>query len=44
MATSANTFMDTKTKILDVAERHFAQFGFEGTSLRGIIKDATVNV
>ncbi len=36
--------MDTKTKILDVAEKHFALFGFEGTSLRGIIKDAKVNV
>ncbi|HEY9719127.1 MAG TPA: TetR/AcrR family transcriptional regulator [Trichormus sp.] len=34
----------TKQQILDVAERHFANYGFAGTSLRGIIKDAEVNV
>lgn len=35
---------DTKTHILDIAERHFARDGFAGTSLRAIIKDAGVNV
>ncbi len=35
---------DTRTHILDVAEKHFATNGFAGTSLRGIIKDAKVNV
>ncbi len=35
---------DTRTQIMNVAEEHFAQFGYEGTSLRGIIKDAQVNV
>lgn len=35
---------DTKTHILDVSEKHFAQDGFAGTSLRAIIKDAGVNV
>ncbi|MBY0358842.1 MAG: TetR/AcrR family transcriptional regulator [Candidatus Obscuribacterales bacterium] len=35
---------DTKTHILDVAERHFAIYGFAGTTLRGIIKEADVNV
>lgn len=34
----------TRDNILDVAERHFASFGYAGTSLRGIIKDANVNV
>jgi len=35
---------DTKSQILDVAEKHFARDGFAGTSLRAIIKDARVNV
>lgn len=35
---------DTKTHILNIAEQHFANYGFGGTSLRGIIKDANVNV
>lgn len=34
----------TRDNILDVAERHFATFGYAGTSLRGVIKDAGVNV
>lgn len=34
----------TKDQILDIAERHFAIYGFAGTSLRGIIKEAKVNV
>jgi AcrR family transcriptional regulator len=34
----------TKQQILDVAESHFAIYGFAGTSLRGIIKDAKVNI
>lgn len=36
--------MDTKELLIDVAEKHFATNGFAGTSLRGIIKDAKVNV
>lgn len=35
---------NTKEQILDIAESHFASFGFAGTSLRGIIKEANVNV
>lgn len=35
---------DTKQQILDAAEHHFAIYGFTGTSLRGIIKDAQVNI
>lgn len=35
---------DTRTHILDIAERHFAMNGFAGTTLRGIIKEAKVNV
>lgn len=38
------TQIDTKQQILDMAERHFAVYGFAGTSLRGIIKDAKVNI
>lgn len=34
----------TKDHILDIAERHFAVYGFAGTSLRGIIKEAKINV
>lgn len=36
--------VDTKQQILDTAERHFAEYGFAGTTLRGIIKDANVNI
>ncbi len=39
-----NNAAGTKQQILDAAERHFAIYGFAGTSLRGIIKDASVNV
>lgn len=35
---------DTKIQILDIAEHHFALYGYAGTSLRGIIKEAKVNV
>ena len=35
---------DTKQRILDSAERLFAEHGFEGTSLRTIIGDAKVNL
>jgi AcrR family transcriptional regulator len=34
----------TKQQILDVAERHFGIYGFAGATLRGIIKDAKVNI
>lgn len=44
MSASNTSPQDTKTHILNVAERHFGMFGFAGTSLRGIIKDANVNV
>ena len=36
--------VDTKQQILDVAERHFAVYGYAGSSVRGIIKDANVNI
>src|SRR5438045_7607516 len=36
--------IDTKQRILDSAERLFAEHGFEGTSLRTIIADAKVNL
>src|SRR5262245_18043741 len=35
---------DTKQRILDSAERLFAQYGFAGVSLRAIIADAKVNL
>jgi len=39
-----NGATDTKQRILDVSERLFADQGFAGTSLRGIIGDAGVNL
>src|SRR3989442_4377189 len=36
--------LDTKQRILDSAERMFADYGFAGTSLRAIIADAKVNL
>ncbi len=35
---------DTKTKILDAAERLFSQQGYSGTSIRQIISEAGVNL
>ncbi len=35
---------DTKTKILDVAEKLFAETGIHATSIRQIVKEAGVNV
>ena len=35
---------DTKTKILDVAEKLFAEVGIHATSIRKIVKEAGVNV
>ena len=35
---------DTKQRILDSAERLFAEYGFAGVSLRAIISDAKVNL
>ena len=35
---------DTKTKILDVAEKLFAEIGIQATSIRQIVKEAGVNV
>jgi AcrR family transcriptional regulator len=35
---------DTKQRILDVAEQHFAEQGYAGASLRGIIAAAGVNL
>src|SRR2546423_1616319 len=36
--------VDTKQRILDVAEQQFAEQGFAGTSLRRIIAEAEVNL
>lgn len=38
------TTTDTKTQILDVAERLLAEKGFSGTTLRNIVSDAGVNL
>jgi AcrR family transcriptional regulator len=35
---------DTKKRILDVAAAQFAEYGFNGTSLRNIMREAGVNV
>jgi|AGTN01.2.fsa_nt_gi Transcriptional regulator len=44
MTLSADQRRDTASHILDVAEKHFALYGYAGTTLRGIIKEAQVNV
>lgn len=44
MPLPADQRRDTASHILDVAEKHFALYGYAGTSLRGIIKEAGVNV
>ena len=36
--------VDTKTRIVDAAERLFAERGFEGTSLRAVTSEAEVNL
>src|SRR5271156_1240304 len=36
--------VDTKTRILDVAEKLFGENGFDGTSLRDITTEADVNL
>lgn len=36
--------VDTRNRLLDVAEEHFALYGFAGTTLRGIVKSADANV
>ncbi|MDY6896781.1 MAG: TetR/AcrR family transcriptional regulator [Cyanobacteriota bacterium] len=36
--------IDTKEQILNVAERQFAEKGYAGTTLRGVIKEADVNI
>ena len=36
--------VDTKEQILDVAEKLFAEKGFAGTTLRGVIREAKVNI
>ena len=34
----------TRERILDTAERHFATYGFSGTSLRALTEEAEVNL
>ncbi len=36
--------IDTKEQILNVAEAQFAEKGFAGTTLRGVIREAGVNI
>ena len=43
-ASSTDPKSDTKEQILNAAERQFAQFGFAGTSLRALTRDAKVNL
>lgn len=38
------TTIDTKEQILNVAERQFGEKGFAGTTLRGVIREAGVNI
>ena len=38
------TFNDKQKRILEVAEKLFAEKGFDGTSIRNISKDAKVNI
>jgi AcrR family transcriptional regulator len=40
--TSSTT--DTKTQIINVAERLFAELGFAGTTLRNVVSEAGVNL
>ncbi|CAA9412384.1 MAG: Transcriptional regulator, AcrR family, partial [uncultured Rubrobacteraceae bacterium] len=45
MTTDARrTATDTKTRILDAAERLFAERGFEGTSIRAVTAEAGANL
>lgn len=45
MTTDARrTAVDTKTRILDAAERLFAERGFEGTSIRAVTAEAGANL
>jgi AcrR family transcriptional regulator len=41
---AAQTEISRKTRILDAAERSFAELGYEGASLRRIVRDAGVNL
>jgi len=41
---SVETVADTRERILDAAERFYAERGFEGTSLRGLTEAAGVNL
>src|SRR5881394_1001582 len=38
------TAVTTRERILDAAERLFAEHGFDGTSIRGIVEHADVNL
>ena len=42
--TKVNVAADTKEQILNVAEKLFAEKGFAGTTLRGVIREAEVNI
>ncbi|MEB3341093.1 TetR/AcrR family transcriptional regulator [Okeania sp.] len=39
-----NSTIDTKERIINAAEKLFASLGFAGTSLRGIVREADVNL
>lgn len=42
-AANGDVDADTETRLLNSAEKLFAQFGFGGTSVRAINEDARVN-
>lgn len=44
IASSHQTASDTKTRILNAAEKLFGEMGFDGTSLRDITTEAQVNL
>src|SRR6478609_7225410 len=44
MNTEMTVFNDKQIEILQVAEKLFAEVGFDGTSIRDIAKEANINI